>query len=53
LIDETYIKVAGHWTYLYRAVDQHGQDIDVLLSQHPDRTAARAFFTFTALAHCL
>ena len=24
-IDETYVKVAGRWTYLYRAVDQHGQ----------------------------
>ena len=30
--DETYIKVAGRWTYLYRAVDQHGQVIDVMLS---------------------
>jgi IS6 family transposase len=24
-VDETYVKVAGRWTYLYRAVDQHGQ----------------------------
>src|SRR5262249_40606738 len=31
-IDETYVKVAGRWTYLYRALDQHGQVIDVLLS---------------------
>ena len=31
-VDETYVKVAGRWTYLYRAVDQHGQVIDVLLS---------------------
>jgi transposase-like protein len=30
LVDETYIKVAGRWLYLYRAVDQHGQVIDVL-----------------------
>jgi len=29
-VDETYVKVAGRWTYLYRAVDQHGQVIDVL-----------------------
>ncbi len=28
--DETYLKVAGKWTYLYRAIDQHGQVIDVL-----------------------
>jgi DDE superfamily endonuclease len=26
--DETYGKVAGAWTYLYRAVDQHGQVIE-------------------------
>lgn len=26
-VDETYVKVAGRWTYLYRAVDQHGQVI--------------------------
>ena len=31
-IDETYVKFAGHWSYLYRAVDQHGQDIDMLVS---------------------
>ena len=24
-VDETYVKVAGQWAYLYRAVDQHGQ----------------------------
>jgi transposase, IS6 family len=29
-VDETYVKVAGRWTYLYRAVDQRGQVIDVL-----------------------
>jgi transposase, IS6 family len=42
--DETYIKVAGHWTYLYRAVDQYGQVIDVLLSARRDLAAARRFF---------
>ena len=44
-VDETDVKVAGRWTCLYRAVDQHGQVIDVLLSQHRDGGAARAFFT--------
>jgi IS6 family transposase len=43
-VDETYVKVAGHWTYLYRAVDRHGQVIDVLLSAKRDLTAARSFF---------
>jgi transposase-like protein len=42
--DETYVKVAGRWTYLYRAIDQHGQVIDVLLSQRRDLAAARRFF---------
>jgi DDE domain len=30
---ETYLKVARRWVYLYRAIDQHGQVIDVLVSQ--------------------
>ena len=43
-VDETYVKVAGTWTYLYRAVDQYGQVIDVLLSARRDLAAARRFF---------
>jgi transposase, IS6 family len=43
-VDETYVKVAGRWTYLYRAVDQHGQVIDALLSTRRDAAAARRFF---------
>jgi transposase, IS6 family len=39
------VKVAGRWIYLYRAVDQHGQVIDVLVSERRDAAAARAFFT--------
>ena len=34
-VDETYVKVSGRWRYLYRAVDQYGQVIDVLLSAVP------------------
>jgi transposase, IS6 family len=44
-VDETYVKVAGQWTYLYRAVDQHDQVIDGLLSARRDLGAARRFFT--------
>ncbi len=44
-IDETHVKVAGRWTHLNRAVDQHGQVIDVLVRQRSDGPAARAFFT--------
>jgi transposase-like protein len=44
-VDETYVKVAGRWRYLYRAVDQYGQVIDVLLAEQRDTAAARRFFT--------
>ena len=50
--DETYVKVAGRWTYLYRAIDQYGQFIDVLLSERRDLAAARRFFTRAARVHC-
>ncbi len=30
-VDETYVKVAGRWIYLYRVIDQYGQVIDVLV----------------------
>ena len=43
-VDETYVKVSGVWSYVYRAVDQHGQVIDVLLSVRRDADAARRFF---------
>lgn len=43
-VDETYVRVAGRWTYLYRAIDQHGQVIDVMLSVRRDLAAARRFF---------
>jgi transposase, IS6 family len=34
-VEDTYVKVAGRWTYLYRAIDQHRQVVDVLLSERP------------------
>jgi len=43
-VDETYLKVAGKWADIYRAVDQHGQVIDVLLSARRDLAAVRRFF---------
>jgi hypothetical protein len=43
LIDETYVKVAGRWRYVYRAIDQHGQVIDVFVSPRRDLRAARTF----------
>ena len=50
-VDETYVKVAGSWRYVYRAVDQHGQIIDVYISARRDTTAARRFFETALDAH--
>ena len=41
-VDETYVKVAGRWRYVYRAIDQHGQIIDVYVSPRRDTKAAPA-----------
>jgi putative transposase len=43
-MDETYIKVKGEWTYLYRAVDKAGKTVDFLLRAHREKAAARRFF---------
>ena len=43
-VDETYVKVAGRWRYVYRAIDQFGQVIDVFMSPRRDAAAARRFF---------
>jgi transposase-like protein len=42
--DETYVKVAGRWRYVYRAIDQFGQVVDVFVSPRRDMRAARRFF---------
>ena len=43
-MDETYIKVKGQWTYLYRAIDKYGNTVDFMLSEHRDEAAATASF---------
>jgi IS6 family transposase len=50
-VDETYVKVGGVWRYVYRAVDQHGQVIDVYVSARRDIAAARRFFTAVLDTH--
>jgi transposase-like protein len=50
-VDETYIKVRGRWTYLYRAVDKHGLTVDFLLSKRRDIAAAKRFFTRAVQRH--
>ena len=42
-VDETYVRVAGNWAYLYRAVDSGGDTIDFMLSPKRDLTAAKLF----------
>jgi IS6 family transposase len=42
-VDETYVRIGGLWRYVYRAVDQYGQVIDVLVSPRRDARAARRF----------
>ena len=43
-VDETYVKVAGVWRYVYRAVDQNGQVIDVWVSKRRNVAAATRYF---------
>jgi transposase-like protein len=49
-VDETYIRVAGRWAYLYRAVDSTGQTIDFLLSPKRDAIAAKLFCNWRCAA---
>jgi putative transposase len=43
-VDETHLRVRGLWRYLYRAIDRDGALVDVMLSEHRDLAAAKAFF---------
>jgi IS6 family transposase len=43
-VDETYVRVAGVWRYVYRAVDQRSQVIDVYVSKRRNVGAATRFF---------
>jgi transposase, IS6 family len=42
-VDETYVRVAGRGTYLYRALDSEGNTIDFMLSPKRDNVAAKHF----------
>jgi len=43
-MDETYIKVKGKWTFLYRAIDKYGKTVEFMLSERRDSAAAKKFF---------
>lgn len=42
--DETYTRLAGKWTYIYRAIDEDGQVVDAYFSERRNGAAAEAFF---------
>ena len=42
-VDETCVRVAGKWSYLYQALDSEGSTIDFLLFPRRDRVAAKYF----------
>ena len=43
-VDETYVRVKGHWCYLYRALDSTGATIDFWLLGRRDAGAATRLF---------
>jgi putative transposase len=43
-LDEVFIKINGEQRYLWRAVDQDGMVLDILVQNRRDKTAARRFF---------
>ena len=49
-IDETYIKVAGKMVYLYRAVDENMNVIDVYVSNYRNKKAAERFLKKAVIA---
>ncbi len=50
-VDETYIKVSGEWTYLYRAVDSDGRTVAFFLSKRRDVHAAKVLFRHALHKH--
>lgn len=50
-VDETYIRVRGRWTGLYRAVERQGLTVDSLPSERRDIAAAKLSFTHTIKKH--
>ncbi|ANS63627.1 IS6 family transposase [Streptomyces lincolnensis] len=43
-LDEVFIKINGRLQYLWRAVDQDGTVLDILVQNRRDQAAARRFF---------
>jgi putative transposase len=43
-LDEVFLKINGRGHYLWRAVDQDGDVLDILVQHHRDKYAAKKFF---------
>ena len=43
-LEEVFLKINGHLHYLWRAVDQDGEVLDILVQSHRDKKAAKKFF---------
>ena len=43
-LDEVFIKINGVQHYLWRAVDQDGDEIDILVQKRRNKVAAKRFF---------
>ena len=50
-IDEVFVRIGGKQQYLWRAVDQDGEVVDVLLQAHRDGKAAKRFFKLLMRRH--
>ena len=43
-VDELFVKIQGHQLYLWRAVDQDGDVLEILVTKQRNKRAARRFF---------
>jgi len=50
-IDKVFVKINGKQHYLWRAVDQDGEVVDVYLQEKRDGTAAKRFFSRLLRSH--
>ena len=51
-LDEVFVKINGTTHYLWRAVDQHGNILDILVRPRRDAKAARRFFRELLIKRC-
>jgi putative transposase len=50
-LDEMFVKLRGEPNLLWRAVDEHGTELDVLLQKRRDKAAANRFFRKVLRSH--